>query len=91
MEVIPSREGSSAQEGAALCTKIWVLFPGEDGEIEAGEASAKMALFLYNSLGSYKSHITVKMAVPCTCRKARLQQATCHEGTDLISDPYLPL
>lgn len=38
----PPREGVSAQEGAALRTKIWVLFLGEDGEVEAGESSAKM-------------------------------------------------
>ena len=38
----PAREGVSAQERAALHTKIWVLFLGEDGEVEAGESSAKM-------------------------------------------------
>ena len=58
----PPREGVSAQEGAALRTKIWVLFLGEDGEVEAGESSAKMV-----SIPIQFSYCSASQSCPTLC------------------------
>ena len=82
--------GHSAQEGAAFHTKIWVLFWGENGEMEAGEAPANGSTPIQLSRLKQKSQI-VETSVPCTCKNARLQQAKWHQGTDTNSDPYQPV
>ena len=58
----PPREGVSAQEGAALRTKIWVLFLGEDGGVEAGESSAKMV-----SIPVQFSYCSAAQSCPTLC------------------------
>ena len=52
----------SAQEGAALCTKIRVLFLGEDGEVEAGESSAKVV-----SIPVQFSYCSAAQSCPALC------------------------